>query len=91
MDYNEEIEGLDKIIRLIKNLKSSYKQIERKSTRYQLSSETQLASKNTTDLSYDLMCLDKQKIFTWKTLLDSSLNVSIEEKEYQLSQFHKLK
>lgn len=95
MDYQEKVKGLDNLISALKTLKSDYLKTDKLSnkslnTNFGNSNQRQI-SKASVDLNWQCMHLDKQKKKVWSIILNSDLEVDLEETEYKPSGFHTFK
>lgn len=95
MDYQKKVKELDNLISALKTLKSNYLKTEKLSnkslnTNFVNSNQRQI-SKSSVDLNWQCMHLDKQKKKVWSIILNSDLEVDLEETEYRPSGFHTYK
>lgn len=95
MNYQEKIKKLDNLISALKTLKSDYLKTDKLSnkslnTNFENSNQKQI-SKASVNLNWQCMHLDKQKKKVWSIILNSDLEVDLEETEYKPSGFHSFK
>ena len=95
MSYKGKISNIDKVLSELKTLKSEYQKAEKLSEKslnmdFKNNTPNQI-QKVSTDLNWQCMHIDKQKKRVWKTILESELEVDLEDTEYKPSGFHTYK
>ena len=95
MSYKEKISNIDKVLSELKTLKSEYQKAEKlseKSLNMDFKNNTpKQIQKVSTDLNWQCMHIDKVKKRVWKSILESELEVDLEDTEYKPSGFHTYK
>lgn len=95
MSYKEKISNIDKVLSELKTLKSEYKKSEKlseKSLNMDFKNNTpKQIQKASVDLNWQCMHIDKVKKRVWKSILESELEVDLEDTEYKPSGFHTYK
>ena len=94
MNNINKIKELEWIIKSLQDYKKELNKIDKLSDNIFINMEKwtiwKQSNKNI-QLTYDTICAKKQEQRIFKKILESSINVSIEEKEYILSEFHNIK
>ena len=95
MSYKEKISNIDKVLSELKTLKSEYQKAEKlseKSLNMDFKNNTpKQIQKVSADLNWQCMHIDKVKKRVWKSILESELEVDLEDTEYKPSGFHTYK
>ena len=95
MSYKEKISNIDKVLSELKTLKSEYQKAEKlseKSLNMDFKNNTpKQIQKASVDLNWQCMHIDKTQKRVWKSILESELEVDLEDTEYKPSGFHHYK
>ena len=95
MDYDKELQAIDRVIANLKHLRSELAKTQKMSKKcFEMSNATvRQCQRANTNLNWQCMYLDKYRKKAWKSILESEdvLKVSIEETEYHPSGFHSYK